>query len=187
EGLTKTFGARLAVDRVDLAIPQGEIFGLLGPNGSGKTTMIRMLCGVLAPTAGRARVGGYDVGREPEKVKRVIGYVSQKFSLYPDLPVRENLDFYGDVYAVPTGAALERKRELIVRCGLDGREDQTAGSLSGGLKQRLALACALIHRPRILFLDEPTAGVDPMGRRVLLGPRFELAQGGKGAFLARAF
>src|SRR5262249_56219834 len=111
-------------------------------------------------------VGGYDVGREPEKVKRVIGYVSQKFSLYADLSVRENLDFYGDVYGVPARAAADRKRELVALCGLDGREDQIAGSLSGGLNPRLALACALIQRPRILFLDEPTAGVDPVARRV---------------------
>jgi len=183
EGLTKKFGSRLAVDRVDLSIPQGEIFGLLGPNGSGKTTMIRMLCGVLAPSAGRAMVGGYDVGREPEKVKRVIGYVSQKFSLYPDLTVRENLDFYGDVYGVPAGAGPQRKHDLIARCGLDGREYQTAGSLSGGLKQRLALACALIHQPRILFLDEPTAGVDPVARRFLWDLLFQLAQEGTTLFV----
>jgi len=183
EGLTKKFGSRLAVDRVDLSIPQGEIFGLLGPNGSGKTTMIRMLCGVLAPSAGRAMVGGYDVGREPEKVKRVIGYVSQKFSLYPDLTVRENLDFYGDVYGVPAGAGPQRKHDLIARCGLDGREHQTAGSLSGGLKQRLALACALIHQPRILFLDEPTAGVDPVARRFLWDLLFQLAQEGTTLFV----
>ena len=183
EGLTKKFGSRLAVDRVDLSIPQGEIFGLLGPNGSGKTTMIRMLCGVLAPSAGQAMVGGYDVGREPEKVKRVIGYVSQKFSLYPDLTVRENLDFYGDVYGVPAGAGPQRKHDLIARCGLDGREHQTAGSLSGGLKQRLALACALIHQPRILFLDEPTAGVDPVARRFLWDLLFQLAQEGTTLFV----
>jgi ABC-type multidrug transport system ATPase subunit len=184
QGLTKKFGSRLAVDRVDLSIQQGEIFGLLGPNGSGKTTMIRMLCGVLAPSAGRATVGGYDIGREPEKVKRVIGYVSQKFSLYADLTVRENLDFYGDVYAVPAAAALERKRDLIALCGLDGREDQIAGSLSGGLKQRLALACALIHRPRILFLDEPTAGVDPVARRFLWDLLFQLAREGTALFVS---
>src|SRR5438132_1440382 len=182
-GLTKKFGSRLAVDRVDLSIPQGEIFGLLGPNGSGKTTMIRMLCGVLAPSAGRAMVGGYDIGREPEKVKRVIGYVSQKFSLYPDLTVRENLDFYGDVYGVPAGAGPQRKCDLIARCGLDGRENQTAGSLSGGLKQRRALACALIHQPRILFLDEPTAGVDPVARRFLWDLLFHLAQEGTTLFV----
>jgi len=183
EGLTKHFGSRLAVDHIDLSIEEGTIFGLLGPNGSGKTTMIRMLCGVLAPSGGRARVGGYDVGREPEKVKRSIGYVSQKFSLYPDLTVRENLDFYSDVYAVPAIAARERKRELIAQCGLDSREDQTTGSLSGGLKQRLALACALIHRPRILFLDEPTAGVDPVARRFLWDLLFQLAQEGTTLFV----
>src|SRR5262245_19177664 len=183
EGLTKHFGSRLAVDHIDLSIEEGTIFGLLGPNGSGKTTMIRMLCGVLAPSGGRARVGGHDVGREPEKVKRAIGYVSQKFSLYPDLTVRENLDFYGDVYAVPASTAQDRKRELIALCGLDSREDQSAGSLSGGLKQRLALACALIHRPRILFLDEPTAGVDPVARRFLWDLLFQLAQEGTTLFV----
>src|SRR5262245_31452484 len=144
EGLTRRFGSRLAVDHVDLTIRAGDIFGLLGPNGSGKTTIIRMLCGVLAPSEGRAIVAGHDVGREPEEVKRLIGYVSQRFSLYPDLSVRENLDFYGDAYRVPSRVAAERKRELLRLTGLEGRERQMSGSLSGGLKQRLAIACALI-------------------------------------------
>jgi ABC-2 type transport system ATP-binding protein len=183
EELTKKFGSRVAVDRVSLAIAEGEIYGVLGPNGSGKTTMIRMLCGVLAPTGGRAIVGGYDVGRQPDKVKEVIGYVSQKFNLYADLSVQENLDFYGDAYNVPTPLARERKRELIKLCGLDGREGQRSASLSGGLKQRLALACALIHRPRILFLDEPTAGVDPVARRFLWDLLFSLAQEGTTLFV----
>jgi ABC-type multidrug transport system ATPase subunit len=183
EDLTRKFGDRVALDRVNVRIREGEIFGLLGPNGSGKTTMIRMLCGVLAPTGGRATVGGFDVGREPEMVKRAIGYVSQKFSLYPDLSVKENLDFYGDAYRVPPAAAAERKRELLTLCGLDGREEQASGILSGGLKQRLALACALIHRPRILFLDEPTAGVDPVARRFLWDLLFKLAQQGTTLFV----
>ena len=183
EDLTRKFGERVALDRVNVRIREGEIFGLLGPNGSGKTTMIRMLCGVLAPTGGRATVGGFDVGREPEMVKRAIGYVSQKFSLYPDLSVRENLDFYGDAYRVPPAAAAVRKRELLTLCGLDGREEQASGSLSGGLKQRLALACALIHQPRILFLDEPTAGVDPVARRFLWDLLFQLAQQGTTLFV----
>ena len=183
EELTKRFGSRLAVDRVSLSIGEGEVFGLLGPNGSGKTTIIRMLCGVLEPSGGRAVVGGYDVGRQPERVKRVIGYVSQKFSLYPDLTVRENLDFYGDAYEVPRPMAGERKRELVALCGLDSRESQRAGSLSGGLKQRLALACALVHRPRILFLDEPTAGVDPVARRFLWDLLFRLAHEGTTLFV----
>jgi ABC-type multidrug transport system ATPase subunit len=183
ENLTKKFGAREAVKGLNLTIPEGEIFGLLGPNGSGKTTLIRMLCGLLAPTSGRARVGGYDVAREPEQIKRTIGYVSQRFSLYPDLSVRENLDFFGDVYNVPHETAEARKRELIELCGLDGRETQLSGSLSGGLKQRLALACALIHQPRILFLDEPTAGVDPVARRLLWDLLFGLAREGTTLFV----
>jgi len=183
EQLSRRFGSLLAVDGVDLRIGEGEVFGLLGPNGSGKTTVIRMLCGVLAPSSGRATVGGHDVARDHESVKRVIGYVSQKFGLYPDLTVRENLDFYGDAYRVPAVTAGERKRELIELCGLDGRAGQAAGSLSGGLKQRLALACALIHRPRILFLDEPTAGVDPVARRLLWDLLFLLARQGTTLFL----
>ena len=130
EELTRRFGARVALERVNVRIREGEIFGLLGPNGSGKTTMIRMLCGVLAPSGGRAIVGGHDVGREPEKVKRTIGYVSQKFSLYPDLTVRENLDFYGDAYRVPPRIAAERKQEILRLTGLQGRETQMSGLLS---------------------------------------------------------
>jgi ABC-type multidrug transport system ATPase subunit len=183
EELTRKFGSRVALDRVSVRIGEGEIFGLLGPNGSGKTTMIRILCGVLAPTGGRAIVGGYDVGREAEKVKRTIGYVSQKFSLYADLTVQENLDFYGDAYEVAPSTASARKRELVALCGLEEREDQRADSLSGGLKQRLALACALIHQPRILFLDEPTAGVDPVARRFLWDLLFQLAQQGTTLFV----
>ena len=183
ESLTRRFGERVAVDGVTLSIRQGEIFGLLGPNGSGKTTLIRMLCGLLSPSAGCATVGGCDVGRDPERVKRHMGYVSQKFSLYPDLTVRENMDFFGDVYNVPADVAGPRKRELLNRCGLEGRERQAAGSLSGGLKQRLALACALIHQPRILFLDEPTAGVDPVARRLLWDMLFRLAEEGTTLFV----
>jgi ABC-type multidrug transport system ATPase subunit len=183
EGLTRRFGNRVAVDHVDLRIGCGQVFGLLGPNGSGKTTIIRMLCGVLAPSEGRAVVGGYDVGTQPEQVKRVIGYVSQKFSLYPDLTVRENLDFYGDAYRVPARMAADRKLELLRLTGLEGRETQTSGLLSGGLKQRLAIACALIHRPRILFLDEPTAGVDPVARRLLWDLLFTLAREGTTLFV----
>ena len=183
ENLTKRFGERVAVDRLTLSVRQAEIFGLLGPNGSGKTTLIRILCGLLSLTSGRAVVGGCDVASDPEQIKRVIGYVSQKFSLYPDLTVRENLDFFGDVYRVPAAQAEGRKHELLRLCGLEGRERQASGSLSGGLKQRLALACALIHRPRILFLDEPTAGVDPVARRLLWDLLFQLAQEGTTLFV----
>ncbi len=183
ENLTKQFGKRVAVDGVSLRIREQDVFGLLGPNGSGKTTIIRMLCGVLTPSGGRATVAGYDVNREAEQIKRVIGYVSQKFSLYPDLSVRENLDFYGNVYGVPPSEAETRKQELLHLCGLEGREQQISGILSGGLKQRLALACALIHRPRILFLDEPTAGVDPVARRLLWDLLFQLAREGTTLFV----
>lgn len=181
--LTKKFGDRVAVDKVSFSIREGDIFGLLGPNGSGKTTLIRMLCGLMAPTSGHATVGGYDISREPEQIKRSIGYVSQKFSLYPDLSVQENLDFFGSVYRVPAKDADERKKELMQLCGLQGREGQITGNLSGGLKQRLALACALIHRPRIIFLDEPTAGVDPVARRLLWDLLFALAQRGTTLFV----
>jgi drug efflux transport system ATP-binding protein len=183
ERLTKRFGTREAVSDLSLSIRKAEIFGLLGPNGSGKTTLMRMLCGLLAPTSGRAWVGGYDIVHEGERLKRSIGYVAQKFSLYPDLTVRENLDFFADVYAVRAKDARERKPILVRLCGLDGREDQAAGDLSGGLRQRLALACALVHRPTILFLDEPTAGVDPVARRLLWDLLFSLAQQGTTLFV----
>jgi ABC-2 type transport system ATP-binding protein len=183
DDLTRCFGERVAVSHLTLTIGEGEIFGMLGPNGSGKTTLIRMLCGLLIPTSGYASVGGCDITRDPERVKRLIGYVSQKFSLYPDLSIQENLDFFGDVYGVPRDLAIDRKREMIRLCGLDGRERQAAGSLSGGLKQRLALACALIHQPKILFLDEPTAGVDPVARRLLWDLLFHLAEHGTTLFV----
>jgi len=183
ENLSKRFGDREAVKNLTLSIGEGEIFGMLGPNGSGKTTLIRMLCGLLAPTSGRALVGGFDIARQPEQIKRSIGYVSQKFSLYPDLSVQENLDFFSDVYAVPLQEAGQRKRDLLHLCGLEGRESQISGNLSGGLKQRLALACALIHQPKILFLDEPTAGVDPVARRLLWDLLFQLAQRGTTLFV----
>ena len=164
-GLRRTFGALIAVEGLDLVVRRGEVFGLLGPNGSGKTTTIRMLCGLLAPTAGSATVAGYDVAREPEAVKRVIGYMSQRFGLYDDLTVAENLDFYASVYGLRGAARATRVGELLDGLGLRARERQLAGTLSGGWKQRLALACATAHRPRLLFLDEPTAGVDPAARR----------------------
>jgi len=181
--LSKRFGNLLAVDDLSFSIGEAEVFGFLGPNGSGKTTVIKILCGVLSPTSGSATVAGYDVARDAERIKRVIGYVSQKFSLYPDLTVRENLDFYSDVYGVSGPKGEERKRELLELCGLVGREKQTSGVLSGGLKQRLSLACALIHRPRILFLDEPTAGVDPVARRLLWDLLFQLARQGTTLFV----
>lgn len=166
ENLTKKFGDFTAVDNISFSIPKGSIFGFLGPNGSGKSTTIRMLCGVLHPTGGKAYIMGKDVTKETESVRQSLGYMSQKFSLYEDLTVNENLDFYAGVYGLPKDVANDRKKELIMMANLTGKEKSLAGTLSGGWKQRLALGCALIHKPRLLILDEPTAGVDPVSRRV---------------------
>ena len=166
EGLTKKFDDFTAVDKISFSIPKGSIFGFLGPNGSGKSTTIRMLCGVLVPTSGKGTVLGYDIVKDTEKIRQSIGYMSQKFSLYEDLTVEENLDFYAGVYSLPKAVKQQRKKELIQLANLEGKEKKLAGSLSGGWKQRLALGCALIHKPKLLFLDEPTAGVDPVSRRV---------------------
>ncbi len=165
EGLSRRFGDFTAVDHVSFRIRRGEVFGFLGPNGAGKTTTIRMLCGILPPSEGVARVLGVDVARHPDQVKQRIGYMSQRFSLYEDLTVRENLEFYAGVYQVPRRERAERIRALIEMAGLTGRERELAGHLSGGVRQRLALGCAIVHRPPILFLDEPTSGVDPASRR----------------------
>ena len=164
-GLTKQFGGFMAVNGVDFYIPRGEIFGLLGPNGAGKTTTIRMLCGLLKPSEGRATVLGYDVAREPEAIKRRIGYMSQKFALYNDLTALENIRFYAEVYGVPRAERAQRVAELIDMAGLEGHASVLTRSLSGAWRQRLALACAIVHRPPMLFLDEATAGVDPVSRR----------------------
>ena len=166
EGLGRDFGAFRAVDDVSFAVESGEIFGYLGANGAGKSTTIRMLCGLLAPTRGSAHVAGFDVGRQPEAVKAAIGYMSQKFSLYLDLPVADNLDFFGGAYGLAGQASKRRIAEVIELCGLTGLEPRITGTLPGGLRQRLALACAILHRPRVLFLDEPTACVDPQARRL---------------------
>ena len=163
--LTRLFGDFTAVDQVSFEIPRGEIFGLLGPNGAGKTTTIRMLCGILKPTSGEARVMGFDVARQPEDVKQRIGYMSQKFALYNDLTVYENLVFYANLYGVKRETFKPRLAELIDMAGLRGHEKQQTTDLSGAWRQRLALACAIVHEPPMLFLDEPTAGVDPISRR----------------------
>jgi ABC-2 type transport system ATP-binding protein len=163
--LRKTFGSLVAVESLDLEIERGEVFGLLGPNGSGKTTTIRMLTGLMQPTSGEATVVGFDVRREAEAIRRNIGYMSQRFGLYDDLTVTENIRFYAGVYGLVSQPREDRIVELMEELGLTDRARQLAGTLSGGWKQRLALACATAHKPAMVFLDEPTAGVDPAARR----------------------
>lgn len=163
--LARRFGSFLAVDDVSFSVARGEIFGYLGANGAGKSTTIRMLCGLLAPTAGEARVASFDVKTAPESVKASIGYMSQKFSLYLDLPVRANIEFFGGAYGLSGPDFAARADEVLRLCDLERERDAITGSLPGGIRQRLALGCAILHRPAVLFLDEPTAGVDPVARR----------------------
>ena len=181
--LTKQFDTFTAVDGVSFAVQPGDIFGFLGPNGAGKTTTIRMLLGLLRPTSGSARVLGYDIVRKSEEIRKNVGYMSQRFSLYNDLRVVENLDFYGRTYGVRGKELAERKRFVLEMAGLRGRERELTGNLSGGWKQRLALGAAILHQPRILFLDEPTAGVDPVSRREFWDLLYAMAEEGTTIFV----
>jgi ABC-type multidrug transport system ATPase subunit len=183
EGLTKRFGAFTAVDHVSFSVSKGSIFGFLGPNGSGKSTVIRMLCGILEPTEGTARIGGRDIIREGEEIKEMIGYMSQKFSLYDELTVNENLLFAGKLYSMSGRSLTQRRDELIAITHLEPYIDRRAALLSGGWRQRLAMACALMHKPTVLFLDEPTAGIDPVARRELWDLLFEFASEGMTLFV----
>jgi len=181
--LTKRFGARVAVNDLSLKVARGEIFGFLGPNGSGKSTTIKMLCGLAQPTSGSGTIAGFDVEREGDKVRRAIGYMSQSFALYEDLTVRENLEFYGRAYELERTHRERRIATLVDFCGLQQYLDQLAATLSGGWKQRLALAGALLHEPPIVFLDEPTAGIDPVARRELWDLLFQLSESGVALFV----
>jgi ABC-type multidrug transport system ATPase subunit len=183
EHLSKSFGKLVAVRDVSLDVRRGEIFGILGPNGAGKSTTIRMLCGILDPTGGAGRVAGFDISREAERIKEHIGYMTQRFSLYEDLSVVENLRFYAGIYGVERGRRAARVAEVLDEMGLANRKSQLAGTLSGGWKQRVALACATIHAPPLLFLDEPTAGVDPVSRREFWERIHEIASHGTTAVM----
>jgi ABC-2 type transport system ATP-binding protein len=183
EGLVKQFGDFVAVDHISLAVSGGEIFGFLGPNGAGKSTTIRILCGLLRPSGGRAMVGGFDVATQPEAIRQHIGYMSQKFSLYDDLKVEENIDFFGGVYGVAEELHRERKEYVLRMAGLIERRQSMTRLLAGGWKQRLALGCAILHQPPILFLDEPTSGVDPIARREFWDLIYQLSEAGHTIFV----
>lgn len=181
--LEKKFGSFTAVNRINFDVNEGEIFGFLGPNGAGKSTTIRMLCGILSPSYGTGQVGGFDIIKEQESIKQNIGYMSQKFSLYEDLTVEENIDFYSGIYLIPADKKLERKEWVIKMAGLNDFRNSRTGILSGGWKQRLALGCAIIHEPRIVFLDEPTSGVDPISRQNFWSLIKDMAKNGVTVFV----
>ena len=181
--LTRRFGDFVAVDRVSLNVETGQVFGFLGPNGAGKSTTIRMLCGLLLPSSGAGRVAGFEIMTESETIKRHIGYMSQKFSLYDDLSVEENIDFFAGIYNVPRARRSERKDWVLDMAGLADKRNSLTRSLAGGWKQRLALGCAVLHEPPILFLDEPTSGVDPLSRRQFWDLIAQMAQRGTTVFV----
>jgi len=181
--LTRSFGDFVAVDTISLAIRKGEIFGFLGPNGAGKSTTIKMLCGLLLPTGGNGTVGGYDIMTESEEIKKHIGYMSQKFSLYDDLTIEENINFFGGIYGVRKAKKEERKEWALEMSGLKEQRTDLTRTLPGGIKQRLALGCALLHEPPVVFLDEPTSGVDPISRRNFWNLIYDMAQIGTTIFV----
>ncbi len=187
EGLTRRFGKFTAVDQVSIEVYQGEIFGFLGANGAGKTTLIRMLCGLLLPSEGTGSVNGLDIYRESERIKRNIGYMSQRFSLYDDLTVSENIEFYGGIYGLSRDRIRRRKNELLEQLGLQAEQRRLTRELPLGFKQRLALGCALLHDPPIVFLDEPTSGVDPRARRSFWDLIYQTADQGKTVFVTTHF
>ena len=187
ENLTRRFGKFIAVDSVNIQVRQGEIFGFLGANGAGKTTMIRMLCGLLKPSAGKGTVAGFDIYKQSEQIKQNIGYMSQRFSLYDDLTIRENIDFYGGIYALSNRVIETRREQMLQQVGLTGIADSMTHALPVGFKQRLALGCALLHDPPIIFLDEPTSGVDPKARRSFWDLIYQTSEQGKTVFVSTHF
>jgi len=185
--LTRRFGELTAVDHLNLTVDQGEIFGLVGPDGAGKTTTLRMLCGLMDPTEGTARVAGHDTVHQSQEVKDQIGYMAQRFGLYADLTVQENMDFYGDLFGIVGEERARLTLELLRMTRMDPFRDRQAGKLSGGMKQKLALMCTLLHRPQILFLDEPTNGVDPVSRRDFWAILYQLLKDGITIFMTTAY